>query len=476
MRRSLASRLWIAFSLCTLVVLGVTGILRVAAEREVVARTMVRDRRFFGESWLVLLAHAPAGELDQMVSALARDPIVEAQHIHVSVDSREAAHDRARAMPVHQRERLERGRVAAAVVGDRLRTLIPVARVGDDLLIELDEPLDVGGHLAMVHRASVLASSAALLIVSAIVLWVLVRRLVARPLEALGAHARAVGSGELDMRLDLPDTTELGALADEMNAMTDQLAAAHAALARLDADRSQLQESLRHADRLRTAGQLSAALAHELGTPLNVVIGRAQLLERDEGASASGRQGASVIVSEAKRIADLVRRLLGFVRRSEHEAERVEAVGATLARAIDLLMPMARRRAIALALEAEDATELRVLKPDELVQIVTNLVVNAIQACPDGVGVEVHARRSPGGRDGSRIGVALEVVDHGPGIDAAILPHLFEPFFTTKPGDQGTGLGLSVVRGIVDERGGTLEHDVTPGGGATFRVWLPAML
>jgi signal transduction histidine kinase len=70
--------------------------------------------------------------------------------------------------------------------------------------------------------------------------------------------------------------------------------------------------------------------------------------------------------------------------------------------------------------------------------------------------------------------VELAVVDRGPGLDASILSHLFEPFFTTKPEDLGTGLGLSVVRGIVDERGGTIVYETTEGGGATFRVTLPS--
>ncbi|MBN8608956.1 MAG: HAMP domain-containing protein [Deltaproteobacteria bacterium] len=378
-RRSLAARLWAALSLGTLLVLGTTTLLRVVAERDLVATTMVRDRRFFGESWLAMLSRAPEGDVDRMVQALEADPLVRARHISVAIDSMEAAHARAAAMPRHQRERLGRGRVAAAPVGDQLRTLIPVTQHGSTLLIELDEPLAMSQQLAFLHSVAITGSSVALLLVAAVVTWILVQQLVARPIDTLVAHARRVGAGDLEMRLDLPDATELGGLADAMNEMTDQLVAAGGELARLESDRSSLQASLRHADRVRTAGLLETRLASLEGV--------------------------------------------------------------------------------------------RITGPDEVVQIVTNLAINAIQACEPRVRVEILARGVA--RDTAE-GVELVVVDHGPGIDASILPHLFEPFFTTKPGDQGTGLGLSVVRGIVDERRGSLEHEETPGGGATFRVWLPS--
>lgn len=448
--------------------LAATAALRVMAERELIARTMARDRRFFAASWIVLLEHAPPGEVDQMVESLERHPMVRAQHIEMSVDDAQSARARALAMPLHQRERLAAGRVASGVVGDRFRTLVPVGDSG--LFIDLDEPL-VGERLERLHHVSAVVSSTALLAATALLVWWLVRRLVARPLEALGLHARAVGAGHLDLRLDLPETTELGALASEVNEMTEQLEEARVALRALEADRAQLEESLRHADRLRTAGQLSAALAHEIGTPLHVVIGRAQLIQHDDESSEASREGAAIVVREGRRIADLVRRLLGFVRRAG-EPDRPQPLASTVRRALDLVDPVARQRAIDVAFMHQLPEDERVSRADEIVQVVTNLVVNAIQAGSPGHRIEVHARVV---HDAAPYRwVELAVVDRGPGLDASILSHLFEPFFTTKPEDLGTGLGLSVVRGIVEERGGTIVYETTEGGGATFRVTLPS--
>ncbi|MEW5738864.1 MAG: HAMP domain-containing sensor histidine kinase [Myxococcota bacterium] len=298
--------------------------------------------------------------------------------------------------------------------------------------------------------------------------------LVARPTRKLVEKARAVGRGELDTPLTLRTRDELGALAREMNAMCERLKEARESTARAAQARLEALEQLRHADRLATVGRLASGLAHELGTPLNVVEARAGLILDDAAADEPVKDSARVILGRTEQMTKLVRQLLVFARerRLEKGPLKLDALARTV---VELVRPIAARQQISLEsprLESAPVTADEVL----LQQAVTNLVVNAVQACPANghVTVETGRRRLPRpGEAAPSDWAVLAVKDDGAGMSPEVRARVFEPFFTTKPPGEGTGLGLAVAWGIVEDHDGWIAVDSAPGQGSTFTIHLP---
>jgi signal transduction histidine kinase len=224
-------------------------------------------------------------------------------------------------------------------------------------------------------------------------------------------------------------------------------------------------EQLRHAQRLGTVGKLASGLAHELGTPLNVVAGRAKMIARGESDGASAVKDAKVIGEQAERMTAIIQQLLDFARSGAASRERID-VAAVGRRAISMLEPMAEKKKVALLLEGADGEVHASCDARQLEQVMSNLVLNAIQAQEDGGEVRVEVSREDG-----EVQVAVE--DRGPGVPEELRERIFEPFYTTKDVGEGTGLGLSVAWGIVNEHGGRIGVSDRPGGGARFTLTLP---
>jgi signal transduction histidine kinase len=229
--------------------------------------------------------------------------------------------------------------------------------------------------------------------------------------------------------------------------------------ARRDATRS-----LEAADRLGTLGQLSASLAHEIGSPLQVVLGRARALVEHPEEPARVRQVAGVLVKEAERITRIVDQLLALTRRPPARREPVE-LRLLVRDVVSLLEIEARRKRVHLSLEEGDEIAIEG-DPDRLRQVVLNLVRNALAAVAERGSVVVHVESDPSG-------ARVRVVDDGAGMAPEVRERVFEPLFTTRSAEGGTGLGLAVVQGIVQEHRGTVVVTSAPGRGSSFVVTLP---
>jgi signal transduction histidine kinase len=233
-------------------------------------------------------------------------------------------------------------------------------------------------------------------------------------------------------------------------------------------------EQLRHAERLNIIGKLAAGVAHELGTPLNVISGSAEMLEGGELNRAYVTKYSTTILEQTKKMTAIIRHLLDFGRRGGSSRVTLD-LNEAVTRAVELLLPMARKSNSSLLVETSDHPVLATVNPAEIEQVFSNLVVNALQAVVAGgavmvrVSVEpretVEATFRPFGR--------VTVEDNGAGIEEQFLSHVFDPFFTTKGVGEGTGLGLSVSYGIVHDHGGQIEVTSEPGNGARFTVLLP---
>ncbi|MFN7974398.1 MAG: ATP-binding protein [Acidobacteriota bacterium] len=301
--------------------------------------------------------------------------------------------------------------------------------------------------------------------------------LVGKPTRQLVEKARRVGAGDLGSPLRSSNRDELGVLAGEMNAMSDQLLGARTKIQAETAARIAAMEQLRHADRLTTVGKLASGIAHELGTPLNVVGGRAQMIASGEVEGEEARAGALVVVEQARRMTQIIRQLLDFSRPRRAQKTRRD-LRDIVAQTIGLLDPMARKRSISIELALPEGDVPAEVDEGQMQQVLTNLIVNAVQASPAGGTVTVAASREaavPPADFGPRPGAwaSVSVKDAGHGIAQNDLPRIFEPFFTTKGVGEGTGLGLSVAHGIVREHGGFLSVESVPGQGSTFRIFLP---
>jgi len=241
------------------------------------------------------------------------------------------------------------------------------------------------------------------------------------------------------------------------------------AIEREQAERRIAIDQLRHAERLNVIGTLSAGVAHELGTPLNVITGCAEMIDETTG-DEHVRGHTRMILAQTRKVTAIIRQLLDFGRRSSAERTLVdlsELVSATTA----MLRSTAQKQGCTIVAEPGD----RVLTTGcqaELEQVLSNLILNGMQAMARGGAVQVRTRIER--RDaGDQAYACVTVADRGAGIAAEDLPRIFDPFFTTKGIGEGTGLGLSVSYGIVRDHGGAIEVASTPGQGTQFHVLLP---
>ena len=359
-----------------------------------------------------------------------------------------------------------------------LRTYVPVPvdshRPG---AIELSEPYSVLEGYRRATIARKLGVIGGLVAGSGLAVVLLGTGLIARPLQRLIEKARRVGRGDLSGPVRVGGNDEFGELASAVNTMCEQLAGAREQARRETAARIAAVEQLCHADRLATVGRLASGIAHELGTPLNVVWARAKLIRDGALSPAETRENAGIITSQSERMTTTIRQLLDFARRSPPDVTAVD-LRDVVRRTADLLAPLGHKQGVDLHVDAPGGPLTVKADARRIDQALTNLVVNAIQAMPRGGKVELGFVRSsgppPGKPDlaeGRYLGIAVS--DHGNGVAREDAGRLFEPFFTTKGAAEGTGLGLSIAQTIVEEHGGWIDVASEPGKGSCFSIYLP---
>ncbi|WP_417749478.1 sensor histidine kinase [Rosistilla oblonga] len=286
----------------------------------------------------------------------------------------------------------------------------------------------------------------------------------ASPLQRLTNKVARIADGDLSAPLQGHARDELGELADGINAMCERLSETQAAVDAETAAKVSAIEQLRHEDRLRTVGRLASGIAHELGTPLNVIQGRAQLIKGSNGDPQRIETSADEIIKESKRMTTIIRQLLDFARR-DTPRRVVCSLNQIAEQTIVLLQTLAERRGVTLRYDHSDDVSGDV-DANQIQQVLTNLIVNAIDACDDGGNVMVQVSRC-------EETAVIEVIDDGQGIDNEDIQQVFEPFYTTKQVGEGTGLGLSIVSRIVQEHGGQIDVQSEPGVQTKFRITLP---
>jgi signal transduction histidine kinase len=258
----------------------------------------------------------------------------------------------------------------------------------------------------------------------------------------------AVAAGELDARVIVRGTDELADLTATFNEMSASLVEQRRRLVR--------------SERLAILGQLSAGVAHEINNPLGVILGYVKLLQRGGGEPAETRKQLGIVEDEVSQCQRIVQGLLDLAHPVSHERSLVNL--AELARdAVGRLVETGKTRGIPVEVAPAEGRAMVLGDPTALRQVVSNLVLNAVEASPPNGSVSVHVRAG----DHAEIGIR----DDGPGIPEDLLPRIFDPFFTTKP--KGTGLGLAISQAIASAHDGTLELSPVPGGGTRAVLRLP---
>jgi signal transduction histidine kinase len=478
----LARKLTLALGLGLLVVMAAYAWVQIRREVQVYEADLGKNAKFgqgaarliealwglLGEQeTLALLQMADAAGPAEMSIRLVwlDDPLFEA--LQLTPEQRRALHNPARNVVVVQPTDDQRGWARYTYVTVSLPGARPAA-------LQIAETLTAERTYLNLNRIAIALATVLVLAVASLIAMGLGYWLVGRPIRRLRDHARAVAAGDFDAQLVIRQQDEVGELATELNAMSRQLAEARDRVAQETEARIATLEQLRHTDRLTTVGRLAAGIAHELGTPLNVVAGRASKIVALGG---PGADYARIIGEQATRMTAIIRQLLDFSRRQGPRFGVVNLRGLA-ARTLDMLTTLADKQRVTVDLTAEDELPLARVDHNQMQQALANIILNAIQAMPAGGGLRVavsRARRHPpdapaGAEDGEYLRLLVE--DQGEGIAPEVLPHIFEPFFTTKGVGEGTGLGLSVAHGIVREHGGWIEVETQLGRGTTFSIYL----
>jgi len=310
-------------------------------------------------------------------------------------------------------------------------------------------------------------------LVSVVFIWGVVHR----PVKELIAGTHRVADGDLDYRLPVRSNDELSDLAASFNKMTAEVSGAHAEIEervrRKTAELDQAHRSLLASEKMASIGKLAATVAHEVNNPLFGILTYARLTLKEvekgpAGTRAEMAENLRIIERESKRCGDIMRNLLTFARQAPSHREPND-LNVLIGRALVLVRHQAELLGIELRTHLSQDLPPVSCDPGQIQQVVLVLLVNATEAMPHGGVLEVATET-----DSAAGHARIRVRDTGSGIQPEVLSQIFDPFFTTKEDQQRTGLGLAVARSIIEQHGGEIAVESTPGKGTEFVVTLPA--
>jgi signal transduction histidine kinase len=335
------------------------------------------------------------------------------------------------------------------------------------------------GQLLEERRNRIILTTTILIVLLSLSISLLVRRNVTRPIEKLIQRIRGIGEGQWQERIEVRGANEISALAVEFNRMCGKIEEAYTRLLKEQQDRLSLEKNLRQSDKLASVGQLAAGLAHEIGTPLNIIGGRAEFLLSRARTQDEISDNLQVIRSQISRIAGIVRQLLEFSRRREPAFRSVD-LAPLIEKVTGLLEHKIGEKQARVECTIDKAVPPIQADPDQLQQVFLNLLLNSLHALRPGGVIKVNAslageKNVNGGASAEggdpRLAIAFE--DNGAGIAPEHISQIFDPFFTTKDVGEGTGLGLSVIYGIIKDHGGEIRVDSQPERWTRFTILLP---
>ncbi len=285
---------------------------------------------------------------------------------------------------------------------------------------------------------------------------------ISRPISQLASAASRVAEGDFSRRISAESTDEIGCLTESFNTMAASLKVRDELL------KEQTRQQLTRSERLAAIGRLAAGVAHEINNPLTGVLTFAHMLLRNAQDHSQGKQDLENIIQATIRCRDIIRGLLDFSRQNVPHKEPSN-LNDVVRRAMNLTRNQARIHGVDVVEKLDDSLPPLIIDPNQMQEVFVNIMVNAIDAMPEGGMLTV---RTQWVREGDGKWVECAISDTGCGIPPENIERIFDPFFTTKQTDKGTGLGLAVSYGIVSEHNGHISVSSEPGQGTTVTVRL----
>ncbi len=477
----LALKLTMVITALTVIVLVLQAQLRLARELDLLEASIRTDQHLIGATILPTVAEAlDVGGMPAAKAVIARaDESERAVRLRL-VDLRDEA-PAADRPDIRDPEVISTVRSHREVVAHRskehqsaalLYTYLPVTDDDHGVAIELMKSLrSLDEFSARAYRDllfNILIVGGFSVAFSIVIGW----SLIGRRVEQLVGMARAVGRGEYPEAPHFRQSDELSSLAAELTAMVELLRRSDAQLEQEARRRESAVAELRHADRLATIGTLMANVAHDVGTPLNVISARAKMIARGTVEGDAILTNAKVVAEQADRVASTIRRFLDYARRSvgERAAGSIQRIAED---ARSLVESFAQERGVELRVQVEHGDTVVHCDPQQVLQALANILINGIQVSGRGspVTIQANVREDAGERY-----AVFEIIDQGPGMSDEVLARATEAFFSTKGAGEGTGLGLAIAEGIARDHNGRLKIARVPSGGASVAIWLPLVV
>lgn len=346
--------------------------------------------------------------------------------------------------------------------------------------IESDISLSLFDKAIQKQESAITAYFIIFIVILSGVLWTVLWRLVSKPLRVLNDGMQRAASGDLDFKLKIETRDEIGELAKAFNAMTVDLSKAKKQiiewgniLEKKVAENTQeirtAQAKLIHSEKLASLGRMAAGVAHEINSPLTGIITFGHLLQEKFSEGTQERDDIDVIIEQANRCSIIIKGLLGFARSASMDKTLVN-----LNDVVNSVLNMIRHKADFLNIKiylhfSEPVLPVNV-DSSQLHQVFLNIIINAADAMEGKGTLTINSRKV---KEDDALYAEIEFADTGHGITAENMQKIFEPFFTTKPVGKGTGLGLAVSHGIIQEHGGKITVKTDPGKGTSFFIRLP---
>jgi signal transduction histidine kinase len=472
----------------TLVVFGIYGTYQLRTESQNLRDDVEKETRVLAQSLLVSVENALRDQQMEDVQKLLQQLERLKPSIDVRIYIQNRSVIRSDTENVVWPEAVKQALYQTALDGEMKQFYFP-ADEPDFLVLSLPFNKDtttMPGHLALVRslqkmkedlsktKTYILLSFFALILFITLLCFFLGQVYISRPLQELRqAMLTFRNNREPPGPLPITGSDELSSVRQEFNQMTAELFSAYRRLDTETQQRRQLQRALQNADKMITIGQLSAGLAHEIGSPLQIINGRARALADGDEDLKEVQRIANILVDQTDRITRIVQRLLEFAPRPSSEPVLCDVIRA-VAEVIDMLGFEARRQGVTMTFTHPETLPLLLVNKDGIQQIVLNLLSNALAAIIDTGSITVDlSHDSIVYADNKIPALRLTVSDTGTGIAPEHLPYLFEPYFTTRSKQGGTGLGLAVVKTLITEMGGSVVAETEFGKGSQFIVHLP---
>lgn len=341
-----------------------------------------------------------------------------------------------------------------------------------DIVISLEKL----NHRISDYRNQFIVITCILILLTGILITFLTQLFVNRPVQRLVQHSTQVSAGNLNVRVPVTSHDELGELSEAVNKMTENLGKARLELEARGASLEEkidertreikrIEAHLFRSEKLASLGKLVAGIAHEINNPLTGVLLYSSIVDSDKRLHEELKPDVERIITESRRCADIVSRLLEFSREAMPNKEAV-SLNELLDQVITLLHKQPSFHDIAIVKEYTPSLPNVLIDPRQLQQVFVNLFINASQAMMEGGTLTITTRL-----DDEGFLVCADVKDTGCGMNEEDLGRIFDPFYTTK--NDGTGLGLSISYGIVENNGGKIEVKSKFDNGTVFTVKLP---